>query len=439
MTHITRHIADPSSASTVRGFDPCRICGTTECLSAVYDFGDQPVAGYLEKDEATARQAPRFPLVVALCTRCALLQQASLVARDVLIGRVYSAYQPTYSASSDVSSYVRAFLDSALARGGVNRGDAVVEVGSNDGTVLRHLAERGMRPVGFEPSSNLNVLARTHGAIVVEDYFGYDSAVRYRQDHPAAQLVLSRHTFEHTFDPLDCLRGVECVLADEGLVMIEVPYIGAQMVTNHFEAMTFQHVSFFSVNSMTAALERAGLHLVDVAFVDMDGGSFVIYARKHARDRRDRRLEILLQSERQAALHEARGYADFFARVGRIRRDLPTHLASLAKNGVTIVAYGGGGKGQSLLNMLGLDRKVISYAIDDVAQNALKYVPGTGIQVVPSRDPRVAHADVVFITAPTHVREVVEKEAHRAAEGTLFLATTPDWHYLGPTTMLPRA
>jgi hypothetical protein len=314
----------------------------------------------------------------------------------------------------------------------------VVEVGSNDGTVLRHLAERGVRPVGFEPASNLNAVARSHGAIVVEDYFGYDSARRYRQDHPAAQLVLSRHTFEHAFDPLDCLRGVECVLADGGLGMIEVPYLASQMVTNHFEAMTFQHVSFFSVTSIATALARAGLHLVDVAFVDMDGGSFIVYVRKNSRDRRDARIEILMEAERQSALHEPRGYTHFFARVDRIRRDLAAHLSRVVATGTTMIAYGAGGKGQSLLNMLGLDRDVIPYVIDDVAQNAMKYVPGTGIQTVPSTDPRVSRADVVFITAPTHVREVLDKEARRIADGTLFVATTPDWHYVGPTLALPH-
>jgi hypothetical protein len=203
--------------------------------------------------------------------------------------------------------------------------------------------------------------------------------------------------------------------------------------------MTFQHVSFFSVTSMRAALGKAGLHLIDVAFVDMDGGSFVVYARKHDRDRRTRKLEILEQSERQASLHDPAGYAAFFARVDRTRRDLPAHLRTLVKDGAAIVAYGGGGKGQSLLNMLALDSDVIPYVVDDVAQNAMKFVPGTGIQAIPSRDPRVARADVVFITAPTHVREVVEKEAHRASDGTLFLTTTPDWHYLGPTMTLPKA
>ena len=406
----------------------CRLCGSADNLDVLHAFGVMPPAGYLEPSRDLARGAPRYPLGLAICRHCELVQQAWELPDAILAGRVYSQYQPTYTMSRRVAAYVEEFLDAALRESGLVAGDRVLEVGSNDGSLLRALEERGLEAVGVEPARSLVAAARARGATVIQDYFGAGVARAYASRYQAARLVISRHTLEHAFDPIDFLRGVAEALDPAGWAVIEVPYLRLQILSGHFEAMTFQHVSFFTVRSIRRALHAAGLTLVDVSFVTMDGGSMVVRARKGAVSDIAPRLRPVLELEGLLELDRPRGYARFFQRVGFLRTQVRDYLAGLATRGLAIAAYGAGSKGQSLLNMLGVDADHVPFVIDDTPGAAGLYVPGPGIEVVANRDPRVRRPDVILLTAPTHIAEILANNADRRAAGTQFLATVPDLH-----------
>lgn len=426
MTTVLTHPSNPARPP----LRTCSLCGDSECMKLLYDFGHVPVAGYLESTREVALEAPRFHLGIAICRKTGLVQQAYVEGREVLIKKVYANYQPTYSMSERVVSYMGSFLDRSMQGAGVMPKDRVLEIGSNDGHVLRLLRNRGLHPIGFEPSSSLAAASRDAGLEVVQDYFGLESARRFIGAHVPAKLLITRHTLEHAFDPLDFLRGIEVVLAHDGLAVIEVPYVRLQMMNGHFEAMTFQHVSFFSVASMVEALTRAGLSAVDVSFVSMDGGSMVIFARKTRRcpGARAVTIDAALELESLYALNTCEAYHSYFRRMDCLRANVKSYLNRLAQKGQRILGYGAGGKGQALLGILELGSTEIALVIDDVPGNAGKFIPGTGIEIVSSRDSRAQMVDVMLLTAPTHIQEIVHKEAWRLAHGTRFMATVPDFH-----------
>jgi len=412
---------------------PCRLCASTGAMHVIHSFGKMPVSGYLEADETLARSAPRYELAVAICHECGFVQQANNEANDILVKRVYSQYQPTYTMSEKVTAYMDYFLDEAIGKADAAPHDEVVEIGSNDGSVLALVKGRGFEARGFEPSSTLNVIARRRGVEVVEDYFGVDSAGRYLDRHPKAKVVITRHTLEHAFDPIDFLRGIALVLAPGGIAAIEVPYLRLQMMNNQFPSMTFQHVSFFNVASMNRALEKAGLVLVDVAFVNMDGGSMIAYAVGRSRGHAGEFAEAIFGYESMLRLDRAAGYERFFGRVAEQCVQVRDYLTSLSAKGHMVLGYGAGSKGQALLNMLACDVDQVPFVIDDVPGNAGQYVPGSTIQVIAGNDERVPAADFIFITAPTHVAEIVRKERKRLGAHTRFLSIVPEFHYVtGP-------
>lgn len=396
-----------------------------------------PVAGYLETDEVRARSAPRFPLALAFCPKCHLVQQAFTAANEFLVERVYSRYQPTYSASVDVGAYMSSFLDAAVARAALRPGDIVVEVGSNDGRSVELVGARGFRAIGFEPALTLAEASRARGCEVRNDYFGERAADELLEEIGAVRLVYTRHTLEHAFDPLDFLRGLTRILAADGVVVIEVPYIGLQMARNHFEAMTFQHVSYFSVFSLARAIGIAGLTIADLRFVSTDGGSMVICATR-ARAYSDHGVSGVMEFEQQQQLDSVAGYAAFFANVAVLRRDIPAFLGMLTHRRERVTGYGAGGKGQSMVNMLGIDREQLPLVIDDTPGNAGCFIPGTGIEVVASSDERCRDTNVIFLTAPTHAAEIIRKESWRIGRGTRFLGTSPGFHHIAAEQFLIR-
>jgi len=407
-------------------------------MRLLYTFGAMPVAGYLDPDETSSKNARRFELGIAICQNDGLVQQAYSDSKESLIKLVYTNFQPTYTTSGLVSNYIESFLAKAIKSSGAKLGDYVMEVGSNDGLLLQLLKKRGMNPIGFEPSSDLSSRTRSLGIEVIEDFFGAESARNFIEHRPPVKLLISRHTLEHAFDPLDFLHGIEIVLEPEGLAVIEIPYLRLQMMNGHFEAMTFQHTTFFTINSIDKALRCAGLQPVDVTFVDMDGGSMVIFLRKVNIRQKSRvdEIENILAFERTWQLDRGSGYKAFFQNVNLICKRARNHLTELSDKGCKIVGYGAGSKGQSLLNMLRLDTKQVPFVIDDTPGNAGKYIPGTGILVISSRDARASHSDVIFITAPTHIQEILQKEIYRRKDGTKFLATVPDYHYNAVPTLL---
>jgi novobiocin biosynthesis protein NovU len=408
----------------------CRLCGDAEAIELLHSVGRVPVAGYLEPNEKSARSAPRYELAYTICERCDLVQLAYDDTRDILIDKVYSHYQPTYSMSERVFAYLETFVKKAVEECQLDLGDRVIEIGSNDGTVLELLLRAGMKPVGFEPAAELAHRSELKGFDIIKDYFNATTAARYVEEYGPVKLVVTRHTLEHAFEPLGFLKGIATVLDDDGMAVIEVPYMFLQIVHGHFSSMTHQHVTYFTVSSMAQALQAVGLMIVRVNVANTDGGSMVVYVRKWRVSDPDPNsfIEDFLSLEQRANLGSREGYKQFFNRAHDTCRIIRDNLVDMANRKRLVLGYGAGGKGQTLINMVGLDVQGLPYVIDDTPGKEGQYIPGTGIRVISSNDLDELDPNYILITAPTHLREIVEKERQRIKKTCCFLATTPEFH-----------
>ena len=408
---------------------PCRLCGGA--LHLLYDFGQQPVAGYLERTREAALAAPRFRNAVGLCPACAYVQQYTTDAHDVLVNRVYASYQATYSMSRSVQAYMQHFLDFALSYNTVRDDAYVLEIGSNDGAVLDELRRRGHRPIGLDPSADVEAAAR-HGYEVVRDYFSERFAREFRERRGGAGLIFARHTFEHVFDPLDFMRGMGALLAPTGIGILEIPYLRLQLMNNQFQSMTFQHISFFTVQSMQRMVREAGLELIDVRFCSMDAGSMIaVMGQKNAARGSACDPRAFVALERGWRLDAPEGFTAFYAGVDALRSSAAEQLTALGGNHT--FAFGAGTKGQAILNMLGLGTDVVPCAIDETPGIAGSFVPGTGTEVRALDDPAADKARAICITAPSHVPEVLSRIRSRFTPAMPVFATAPAFHLLGPS------
>ncbi|MEK6372958.1 MAG: methyltransferase domain-containing protein [Acidobacteriota bacterium] len=416
-----------STASASRPPRACRLCEAT-ALEIVHHFGDQPVAGYLEASADAARQAARFPNAIAVCGRCGLVQQAYDDAIPQLVERVYAHYQPTYSMSPTVREYMRSFLDLAESRNGVPSEGYVLEIGSNDGAVLAELKRRGRRPIGLDPSADPEAAAE-HGYEVVRDYFDERSAQRLRDRFGGADLVISRHTLEHVFEPRSFMRGLATLLAAGGTAVIEVPYLRLQLMNNQYQSMTFQHVCFFTVSTMRALAESEGLTVVDVTFSSMDGGSIVAFIGRERAARGSAASDEVIRFERACSLDSPATLRTFFDEWETQRATVARYLSG---HHGRVVAYGAGSKGQALLNMLDVRRDDVPFVIDDTPGTAGQFIPGMSAEVVALQDERLSDVALLFITAPTHIPEVVRRAHTRFDRALPILATAPAVHLVAP-------
>jgi len=404
----------------------CVICGSANS-NQIIDFGMQPVAGYLVISRAEADTQPTFKSALTRCEKCGHVQQEGNDFYETLVDKVYNNYRPTYSMSKGVGEYMHKFLDRALALNNLEEKNSIVlEIGSNDGSMFEKILERGFRAAGIDPSANTDL--QSDNVIVVKRFFSAQTAREFVDLHGGVRLIYSRHTLEHVFDPVDFMVGIGITLDDDGLAVIEVPYLPTQIRDSQYGAMTFQHISYFTVSSLKYLADRTGLEIVDIAFSKMDGGSIIAAFKKRMAVSNYPLLDYMTEFERVSGSISYKDLSSQFTQLSntiKMSRDYLTHLAS---GGTEIYGYGAGAKGQSLLNQMGLGSDVIKYVIDDTPGSSGMFIPGMGAEVVANSKINPMEVDVIFITAPTHVAEIINKERNRFS-GKPFLATSPNFGY----------
>jgi len=404
----------------------CNICDNQE-LILLHDFGTAPVAGYLVSSLQQALSEIRFSNQLLYCQKCGLVQQSNDSFKDALIEKVYSNYRPTYSMSTKVQEYMSRFIDEAVRFCGTSKGIAL-EIGSNDGTMFPLLHSRGFRPAGIDPSASETTFK---DSIVIKDFFCKRVATDFVKQYGKVPLLFSRHTLEHVFDPVDFMEAVSIVLSDNGAAVIEVPYLPAQVSNCQFAGMGFQHVSYFSSLSMRNLVRSCDLELSDAKPSKMDGGSIIFFLKKGSQGKGEGSSFVRgsLELEAASGFSDGKGLEEKFKNIGKMISLTKEHILSLKKKAIDVVAYGAGGKGQAILNMIGLSHDIIQYVVDDTPGSRGMFIPGVGTEVVDSSNGALSNAKIIFITAPTHVDEVVAKEYNKHPQAS-FLQTSPFLGYV---------
>lgn len=345
----------------------CAACGHTD-LEQFLDLGLSPIAdAYTDRPDW---DSPMYPLEVAVCGKCRLVQLLEIVDGDVLFRSGYSFYT---SASPPLSAYHNAYAITARQHWGQLAERGVVEVGCNDGDLLRHFAA-DFPALGVDPATGPAQAATARGLDVQVRPFGLATAHDIRHERGKQGLIFANHVLAHVADVADMLAGIAHLLADDGIAMIEVQYLPDLLVGNGFDLIYHEHRNFFSLSSLEQALLRHGLHIVDAEQTDRQGGSLRVTVAHQPRP--SQRVDGLRKSE--AWLQQWGAYAGVQGRVERIR----TRLLDLLTNEAQVAGYGAPAKATTLLNFCGLTAKNVEWVVDTTPAKQGRYIPGTGIPII---------------------------------------------------------
>jgi len=364
----------------------CSACGAGD-LEMFLDLGLSPIAdAYTETADL---DVPKYPLQVATCPKCHLVQLLEVVDPEVLFGTGYSFYS---SASPPLSAYHARYAADILARYPDQAAAGVLEIGCNDGDMLRHFAH--LRHLGIDPASGPIEAAMDRDLNVVGFPFSADVGVGLSDEKFG--LVIANHVLAHVADVSDVLAGVAHVLAPDGLAFIEVQYLPDLLVNNSFDLVYHEHRNFFSLTSLEYALGRHGLRVVDAQLTDRQGGSLRVTVAHRGLGWADfgseRHVEALRVSERWLSSFGA--YEGMQGRAERIRERL---LDMLADRQARVVAlYGAPAKATTLLNFCRLTYAELPYCWDSTPAKQGRHIPGTGIEI---RAPWYGSRPDVFLLA----------------------------------------
>lgn len=408
-----------------RAVSICRSCAHPQ-LSPVLDLGATPLANRLLDPAELEDHEPRYPLDVAFCPACTLVQITETVPPEVLFGE----YVYFSSFSDTVLAHARDHVEELITTRGLDKDSRIIEIASNDGYLLQYALDAGVPALGVEPARNIARVARERGIPTRNAFFGRDEARRMRADGLTADVILGNNVLAHVADLNGFVAGAAALLREGGIVEFEFPYVGDLVAHLEFDTIYHEHLCYFSAHAIDALFQRHGLVFSDVRKLPIHGGSLRVTGARAATPEGRARVGELLDEELEAGLHTARFYEAFGERVSTLRDRLVHTLEDLRASGKRIVAYGASAKGSTLLNVFGIGPEHIEYVVDRSSAKQGRYTPGTHLEIRPPETLLEDDPDFALLLTWNFADEILEQQAEWRAKGGKFIVPVPDVHFL---------
>ena len=401
----------------------CRLCGSPH-PQPLCAFADTPLANEFVSASLRSASTERFPLAIYRCEACGHVQLLDVVDPE----RLFRNYVYVSSTSPVFVDHFHRYAEAMIRLTAMPAGSTVVEIGSNDGVLLRAFQQAGMRVLGIDPARAIAAEATRHGIETLPEFFTRPLATRLRQQGYEASLVVANNVFAHADDLRDIVEGVAHLLHPEGLFVVEVSYLLDVVEKTLFDTIYHEHLSYHSVKPLVNFFARQGMKLIDAVRVETHGGSLRgLAALDGSRWSPHARVQELMALEASRGLYEAATYQRWFDDVQRLKAQLVDVLGRLKAQGKTIVGFGAPAKATTLMFHFGIGAETLDYLVDDSPWKQGLYSPGHHLPIVPSSrlyDP--AHRPDYVLILAWNFAEAIIKTHHRFLEtGGHFILPLP--------------
>lgn len=364
-----------STEPQYRTIAACRLCGS-ESLTDILDLGTQPLANSLV-DRPDGPEA-MIPLEMVYCRECGLAQ----LSVDVDPAVLFRDYVWVTGTSASTREYCEGLADWIMDRVAIGS-PRIFEMASNDGTLLKTLAERGAEVLGIDPAVNLATEATANGVETIPDFLTAGTAERIVATRGEFDVVIARNVMSHVPDPLGAIRGLSLLTADGGLVLIEFHSAQTILEELHYDSIYHEHTMYHSLQTMRKLMATAGLQAFDVRRSPISGGSWALLARKTATaPPMSAELSAALDEDRASGIATESAWLEFGRRAERHRDRLAREITTLAGSGVPMAAYGASARSSTMLNYLGPVVKELQAIADASPLKHGKYSPGVNIPIL---------------------------------------------------------
>ena len=408
----------------VRVIDSCRSCGSKN-LKSILNLGEIYISDFVESDS----QRGKAPLELVLCEDCSLLQLRHTTNPELL----YRQYWYKSSINETIINDLEDIAEKAERMVSPDAGDIVLDIGANDGTLLRLFQRKGLRRVGFEPARNLLEEARKGTTEIINDFFNFE-AFNEIFGEEKAKIITSIAMFYDLDDPNKFVEDIKKCLDQNGVWIIEMRYLPLMLGQTDISNVVHEHLEYYSLLSLTNLLSRHDLEIFDVELNQVNGGSFRTYIR-HAgspvKPFEEGKVKILENVEKGIGLQTPNPYILFGMRVKDIKKKLCDFVKSEHDKGKRIFAYGASTKGNTLLQCFELDHELIEAAAERDPRKFGKKTPGTGIKIISESEARERNPDY-FLVLPFHfLKGFIEREKDYLKRGGKFIVPLPDFKVIG--------
>jgi len=425
MTTTQKQTAAAPAATKLRTLEAgskCRFCNTD--LKYIFvDLGMSPLCESYVPSEKLNDMEPFYPLVVYVCEKCFLVQLDEYVPPE----DIFTEYAYFSSYADSWVEHARKYTELMIERFGYSGNSLVVEVASNDGYLLQHFVEKQIPVLGIEPAANVAKTAIGKGIPTEVRFFGVEFANELVKQGKRADLLLGNNVLAQVPDVNDFVKGMQILLAEDGVITMEFPHLMCLIEENQFDTIYHEHFSYFSLYSVEKIFEAAGLKMFDVEEIPTHGGSLRIYACQQNADREpSEQLLNLRRREEAAGFTNLESYAGFSAQVEDTKHKLLSFLIDAKRKGKRVVGYGAPGKGNTLLNYCGIRTDLVEFTVDRNPYKQGKYLPGTHIPIHAPEKIKKARPDYVLILPWNFKDEIIKQNAFIREWGGKFIIPIPE-------------
>jgi SAM-dependent methyltransferase len=410
-------LAPEPGSSPAERLGGCRSCGSAP-LEPVLDLGLQPLANALRRREELVLPEPRYPLELARCPDCSLLQILDSVPPETLFGDY-----PYFS--SVIATLVEHAREIALRQIGelsLDGDSLVVELASNDGYLLQHYRDAGIPVLGIEPARNIAAVAEGRGIPTRSEFFGRELAERLTREGVRPDVLHANNVLAHVPDLNGFVAGIATLLEHGVQAVIEVPYLGDFLADREFDTVYHEHLCYFSVSALDRLFRRHDLSVERVERIPIHGGSLRVFARRAAHARPGGSVAALLDDEAGWGVDRAGPYAAFARDVLDMKARLRKLLGDLKRGGARIAAYGAAAKGSTLLNTFEIGAETLDFVADASPHKQGQHMPGSAVEIKPPAALRAELPDYVLLLAWNFAGEILaQQRAYREAGGRFIL------------------
>ena len=389
---------------------------------SILDLGHTPLANSLLAAADLAKPEPTYPLELAFCESCALVQITETVPPEQL----FSDYLYFSSFSDTMLAHARAIVERVIVERSLGPESLVVEIASNDGYLLQYYRDRGVPVLGIEPARNIAKVAEERGIRTRNTFFGAEEAKRLAAEGVHAHVIHANNVFAHVADTNGFVEGLGRILAPRGVAIVEVPYVRDMIEGCEFDTIYHEHLCYFSLSALDCLFQRHGLAIIDAERITIHGGSLRVFV-AHAGSGQavSARVEKLLNEERDAGLRHLSYYEDFARRVRLLRVELTTLLAGLRAKGKRVAAYGAAAKGATLLNYCGIGTETLEFVVDRSTYKQGRVMPGVHVPIHAPSYLLERMPEYVLLLSWNFAAEIMEQQADYRARGGQFIVPVP--------------
>jgi len=393
----------------------CRLCDNKKLIK-IHDFGNHYVSNFVSKKNINS--GIRAPLVLVYCNNCKLLQLKHSAPQEIM-------YKKFYWYRSGVTNTMRFALKEIFLKikkmGFLKKGDAILDIGANDGTLLRYFKKNGYKTIGCEPAKNLTKELRKNSDFVINDFWSYNSLKKITEKHNInkPKVITAIGMFYDLEEPSRFISDAAKSLHDDGVFIAQLMCLNSMIKQNDLGNICHEHLEFYSYPSLKYLFEKNGFKIMKIEENEINGGSYRIYCKKN--------IKKSISYKEKTNLSDVR---KFIKRVKENKRKCLNFLKKCKKNNKKVFIYGASTKGNTLLQYYGINSNLINYAAERSPEKWGKYTIGTGLEIISEKKARYFSPDYFFVMPYGFIKEFIVREKKWLRKGGKFILPYPRFRIL---------